>query len=543
MKKIILLLALGFLCQPLYPQRTEYPQIGAQVFIEPGQTDKQIDGFFRILAQHGFETARIRMFGAHMLRPDGSWDFTLYDKAFDAAGKHGVKLFATLFPPTDELGDVGGFKFPRSKAHLLEIAGYIEAVVSHFRGHPALDTWVLQNEPGTGGTGPGRNDLTDEVFARWKAAQKTPAYDNGYLKADFTQERFHTDFTTWYLGWIASQVDLHDPAHHKHINPHQLLDNLADYDFMYTNIWEEPFEINEATTQLPVHFTFKPLMARIKISLGLGANETPKKVILETDSNVLPTSGTIDAQENFTASSVTNSIAVPTNRKEFVVGLLPVGIYSTMTVKVMTTDGLTYSDKSFTLAGLKRNHHYTMSVPCNKKTVTITVPDAIDQKYGTHTYQDNGFYTVDSQYDPEGIFNDWYFYQAEIKSDKNGDDKLKKNRIQLQVPAGFNNANNGAFVTAPIQCEGSKTVKVSFEVATNRIRNIEYRIGVTGNGPITESWLRDRNNILNGNDQKCKSGTQTHTFTVTNGQRIMIKILSTAGSYHVEFADFTYTVE
>lgn len=109
-------------------------------------------------------------------------------------------------------------------------------------------------------------------------------------------------------------------------------------------------------------------MARIKISLGLGANETPKKVILETDSNVMPTAGTIDALGNFTASSATNSIAVPTNRKEFVVGLLPVGIYSTMTVKVMTTDGLTYSDKSFTLAGLKRNHHYTMSVPCNKKT-------------------------------------------------------------------------------------------------------------------------------------------------------------------------------
>ena len=321
-------------------------------------------------------------------------------------------------------------------------------------------------------------------------------------------------------------------------------DNLGAYDFMYTNIWEEQFEVNETTSVLPVHFTFKPLMARIKISLGLGANETPKKIILETDNNVMPTAGTIDALGNFTASSVTNSITVSTNQKEFVLGLLPVGIHSTMTVKVMTTDGLTYSDKSFTLAGLKRNHHYTMSVPCNKKTVTITVPDEIDKKYGSDTWKDNGFYYVDPQYDPAGLFDGWYFYRAEIKSDRNGDDKLKKNRIQLQVPAGLNNENNGAFVTAPIQCDGSKTVKVSFEVATNRaLVNIKYRIGTTNNGPITESWLRDRNNILNGNDKECRSGTQTHTFTVTNGQRIMIKILSTGGAYHVEFANFTYTIE
>ena len=38
------------------------------------------------------------------------------------------------------------------------------------------------------------------------------------------------------------------------------------------------------------------------------------------------------------------------------------------------------------------------------------VPDA----WTVFPYQDNGFYTVDSQYDPEGIFNDWYFYQAEM---------------------------------------------------------------------------------------------------------------------------------
>ena len=320
-------------------------------------------------------------------------------------------------------------------------------------------------------------------------------------------------------------------------------ENLADYDFMYTNVWETPFEINEDSTVLPVNFTFRPLMARIRMSLGLESNETPKKII-STSGDVMPTAGTIDRLGNFTASSVTNSITIPTDRKEFTIGLLPVSIHSTMNVQVMTADGLTYSDKSFTLAGLKRNHHYTMSVPCNSKTVTIGVPDAVDKKYGTGTWKDNGFYFVDPQYDPDGIFDGWYFYRGELKNDKNDDDKLKKNRIQLQVPAGFNDDNNGAFVTAPIQCDGSKTVKISFEVATNRaLVNIKYRIGVTGNGPITEAWLRDRNNILNGNDRECKSGVQPHTFTVTNGQRIMLKILSTGGAYHVEFADFTYTVE
>lgn len=320
--------------------------------------------------------------------------------------------------------------------------------------------------------------------------------------------------------------------------------NLADYDFMYTNVWETPFEINEDSTVLPVNFTFKPLMARIKMTLGLDANETPKKIIISTSSDVMPTAGTIDHLGNFTASSVTNSITIPTNQKEFVIGMLPVSIHSTMNVQVMTTDGLTYSDKSFTLAGLKRNHHYTMSVPCNKKEVTIKVPDAIDSKYGSDTWKNNGFYYVDPQYDPDGIFDGWYFYRSELKSDKNGDDKLKKHRIQLQVPAGTNNENNGSFVTAPIQCEGSKTVKISFEVATNRaIFNIKYRIGTTANGPITEAWLRDRNSIISGQEKECRSDTQTHTFTVTNGQRIMVKILSTGGAYHVEFANFTYTVE
>ena len=67
-----------------------------------------------------------------------------------------------------------------------------------------------------------------------------------------------------------------------------------------------------------------------------------------------------------------------TDRKEFTVGLLPVGVASKMSVHVTTTDGMTYSDKSFQLAGLKRNTHYTMNVPCRTKRFMLTVPDGVN---------------------------------------------------------------------------------------------------------------------------------------------------------------------
>ena len=228
--------------------------------------------------------------------------------------------------------------------------------------------------------------------------------------------------------------------------------DLAAYDFMFSTVYETPFVVDETTTVLPIALTFRPLMARIGMKLALGANETPKYVTFTTDDNVLPTAGTVNADGTFSASALTNSLTVETDRKEFTVGLLPVGVASKMSVHVTTTDGMTYSDKSFQLAGLKRNTHYTMNVPCRTKRFMLTVPDGVNSKYGTGTYKNNEFYSVDPATDPTGIFKDWYFYRAELKNTTNTarGDKLKgKNRIQLQVALGGNNSNNGAFVTAP----------------------------------------------------------------------------------------------
>lgn len=211
-------------------QQCDVPAIGAQVFVEPGQTPEDIDELFRLLHDNGMTVARIRMFGAHMYR-GGEWDFSLYDRAFRAAEKYGVRLFATLFPITDELNDVGGFKFPRSKAHLREIDDYITAVVSHFRQYESLWTWVLQNEPGNGGTRVVMTDLAKEIYDRWRAEFPQEERGAGYLKADFTQEKFLTCYTTWYLHHIAQLVERLDPQRGRHINPHQILGMLPDYDF------------------------------------------------------------------------------------------------------------------------------------------------------------------------------------------------------------------------------------------------------------------------------------------------------------------------
>ena len=223
-------LLLCFLLVSVPARSAGRPVVGAQVFIEPGQTVQQIDRWFSILEEAGFEYARIRMFGAHLEDAEGNWDFSLYDEAFRAAERHHVRLFATLFPTTDELSDVGGFKFPKDRKQLAHVADYIDRVVTHFRSFPALDSWVLQNEPGLGALKAPVTPLSSEKRAEWEASRPARVR-NGFLEADFSDQEFLVHYTTWYLGWIAERVRALDPDHGRHINPHQILSTLPEYDF------------------------------------------------------------------------------------------------------------------------------------------------------------------------------------------------------------------------------------------------------------------------------------------------------------------------
>ena len=226
---LLLGLAQIFLSPKLSAQ--EIPLFGAQVFIEPGQTEEETDLWFKTLKEHGMQICRIRMFESYMLRSDGSWDFSLFDRAFEKAEKYDIKVMGTFFPATEKT-DIGGWKFPSDDHQLNQFAEYIKQLTLHFRKYKSLYAWVLINEPGGG--------LKDNPFSRkmrkpWNQENPEAAYlENGYpVLVDLQNERFKAYMTSWMLDWIAAEVRKYDQNIHLHVNNHAIFSNLPEYDFPF----------------------------------------------------------------------------------------------------------------------------------------------------------------------------------------------------------------------------------------------------------------------------------------------------------------------
>jgi len=205
--------------------------IGAQVFIEPGQTAEEIDLWFRTLKENNFTICRIRMFESYMRKPDGTWDFGLFDMAFRAAEKYGIKIYGTFFPYTEKT-DIGGLKFPRSEAHLQSIAEFIKQATTHFSQFKSLYGWVLINEPGVGGKAPS-SEFTNKKFEEWKQANPQKEFtDKGFpILVELTDQAFLLDYNTWFLNWIADEVRKYDSNCEIHVNNHAMFQNCAEYNF------------------------------------------------------------------------------------------------------------------------------------------------------------------------------------------------------------------------------------------------------------------------------------------------------------------------
>jgi len=74
------------------------PQFGAQIWIEPGQTAEEIDGWFARLEAGHMPVARLFMMWSYLEPKPNGWDWSLYDAAFRSAERHHVAIVATLTP-------------------------------------------------------------------------------------------------------------------------------------------------------------------------------------------------------------------------------------------------------------------------------------------------------------------------------------------------------------------------------------------------------------------------------------------------------------
>lgn len=203
--------------------------IGAEIFIEPGQNPADVDAWFRILKENGMEITRIRMFENYMHKPDGTWDFSLFDAAFKAADKYGIKVYANLFPYTT-FDDVGGFKFPRSQSHLDSITDYIKHLTIHFKQYKSLYGYVPINEPGGEVA---KDDFYKLKYAEWLSNKKHEVYNsNGYPHFDFNEYKFVVDYTNLFLKWLVDEINKYDPCKPMHVNNHQLFRWISQYDFV-----------------------------------------------------------------------------------------------------------------------------------------------------------------------------------------------------------------------------------------------------------------------------------------------------------------------
>ncbi|MBR5807583.1 MAG: hypothetical protein IKY24_03075, partial [Alistipes sp.] len=72
-------------------------EVGAEVWIEPGQTPEEVDMWFSRLADNKMHSARVFLMWNYLETAPGVYDFTITDRAFEAAKKHGVEIEASLF--------------------------------------------------------------------------------------------------------------------------------------------------------------------------------------------------------------------------------------------------------------------------------------------------------------------------------------------------------------------------------------------------------------------------------------------------------------
>lgn len=237
------------------------PRLGAEIYLEPGQTPQQVDHWVKVLSDNKMPFVRVFMMWDYLEPKPGVWDFTLYDALFKAAEKYDVKITATLVPNSGPFFMGKDFYYVTHNMLMYEkeeyremSKNYIKTVVERFRNSPALDSWWLYNEPS------GNIHLDTfavDEFKKWLEVKyinidslnkswqsyfpsfEDIEYDNKWQRGGWVWQTAFYDWSNFWtshvndqIRWLGEEVRKYDKVHLFHTNPPGVFNSLAHYDLV-----------------------------------------------------------------------------------------------------------------------------------------------------------------------------------------------------------------------------------------------------------------------------------------------------------------------
>ena len=255
-----ILLCVFALCVTTETFAQRHIEVGAEVWIEHGQTTEEVNMWFKRMADNKMHSARIFLMWNYLEVAPGKYDFTIADRAFEAAKKYGVEIEATLFC-THAPAFYGSQYEYRTQRHTLlwsrdiqaKSAKFIEACVTRYRNHPSLGAWWILNEArGFTATSPLAVEFTQEWLTKkygtiealneaWRTAYKS--FDEVRYNAEWISNKafyatganydwcdIQRDFLTYNFRWIGDEIRKHDSKHPVTTNPADFFFSADKYD-------------------------------------------------------------------------------------------------------------------------------------------------------------------------------------------------------------------------------------------------------------------------------------------------------------------------
>lgn len=236
-------------------------QLGCQLWVEPDQSVHELRRLMRAAKESGLSRLRIFLLWTRIEREPGTMDFRIYDRVFDLAAREGLGIKATLTANSGPwhigtpaaLHSHTGFLADSQREPM---QAYIGSCVSRYAGHPALEQWMLWNEPHGGFL-----DHTPDNLPGWQATLRRmygsdigvlnrrwltgfAAFDEipwpeelahpAHRSGSWTPYRPRLDEMEWrakrvveQVAWVAQEVRRHDPVTELCINPIFTIENQA----------------------------------------------------------------------------------------------------------------------------------------------------------------------------------------------------------------------------------------------------------------------------------------------------------------------------